>query len=161
MTRRHHQYLGAALAAVVPVLLSCTSSESDTEQAAAEVESASMETMSAMLSGADLVPPVTTEASGMAEMTIDGNEVHVTLELSNIDNVTAIHIHDGAIGENGPVLAPLYGGETTSAGYTGTLVDTTITVTEEVLAAIRAGTAYVNVHTEANPGGEVRGQIGN
>ena len=158
MTRRPHVWLSAALAATVPIVLSCTSSDSETE-ASAEVESVSMEAMSAMLSGADIVPSVTTEASGVAEMTIDGMEVHVTLELSNIDNVTAIHIHGGAAGENGPVLAPLYGGDPTGAGYTGTLVDTTITVTDEVLAAIRAGTAYVNVHTEANPPGEVRGQI--
>lgn len=65
---------------------------------------------------------------------------------------TAAHIHKGKAGTAGAVLVPLCG--PCKSGQSGTAPISTAT-----LKAIRAGAAYVNVHTARNPGGEIRGQI--
>jgi hypothetical protein len=67
-------------------------------------------------------------------------------------NAIAAHIHTGAPGSPGPVVLALCGPCTSPASGTGTL-------TETALQALEAGTAYVNVHTPTNPGGEIRGQL--
>ena len=64
----------------------------------------------------------------------------------------AAHIHTGAVGTPGPVVLALCGPCSTPASGTGT-------VPQAVLDAIQAGTAYVNVHTVTNKGGEIRGQL--
>jgi hypothetical protein len=67
-------------------------------------------------------------------------------------NAIAAHIHTGAVGSPGPVVLALCGPCTSPASGTGAL-------TQAALDAIQAGTAYVNVHTPTNPGGEIRGQL--
>jgi hypothetical protein len=67
-------------------------------------------------------------------------------------NAIAAHIHTGAVGSPGPVVLALCGPCTSPASGTGVL-------TQATLEAIQAGTAYVNVHTPTNPGGEIRGQL--
>lgn len=67
-------------------------------------------------------------------------------------NAIAAHIHTGAPGSPGPVVLALCGPCSSPLSGTGTL-------TEATLAAIEGGTAYVNVHTPTNPGGEIRGQL--
>lgn len=64
----------------------------------------------------------------------------------------AAHIHTGAVGTPGPVVLALCGPCSTPASGTGT-------VPQAVVDAIQAGTAYVNVHTVTNKGGEIRGQL--
>jgi hypothetical protein len=66
---------------------------------------------------------------------------------------TAAHIHIAARGQPGPVSVPLCAPCTSPASGTAT-VDAT------VLAALQAGGAYVNVHTDRNRAGEIRGQVG-
>ena len=66
---------------------------------------------------------------------------------------TAAHIHVAPRGQPGPVSVPLCGPCTSPASGTAT-VDAT------VLAALEAGGAYVNVHTDRNRAGEIRGQVG-
>jgi hypothetical protein len=133
------------------------------------------EFFAATLTGAAEKPnPVTTTASGSAEITIlDTNIVRVETLVSGIDSITQAHIHAGTADEAGPVMVFLFrpAGTTpaTRAGVTGvlTLVDITRGVTafsspftfDSLLTRIRAGTAYVNVHTRRNLGGEIRGQI--
>lgn len=65
----------------------------------------------------------------------------------------AAHIHTASRGEPGPVSVPLCG--PCESGATGTA-----TINQTVLDAIHAGRTYVNVHTRANPAGEIRGQLG-
>jgi len=67
-------------------------------------------------------------------------------------NAIAAHIHTGAVGSPGPVVLALCGPCSSPLSGTGTL-------TQAALDAIQAGTAYVNVHTPTNPGGEIRGQL--
>jgi hypothetical protein len=109
------------------------------------------------MSGAEEVPPVGTAATGIAASTVDRRTGTVTLHLNAIGAVTATgaHIHRAVPGINGPVLIPLVqdlmdvghwfvsGGQFDLAG----------------LADYRAGGLYVNLHTPANMGGEIRGQI--
>lgn len=67
-------------------------------------------------------------------------------------NAIAAHIHTGAVGSPGPVVLALCGPCSGPLSGTGAL-------TQAALDAIQAGTAYVNIHTPTNPGGEIRGQL--
>ncbi len=124
----------------------------------------------AHLSGDEEVDPVDTNAQGQAifQLSKGGDELSFKLIVANIDNVVAAHIHCAPAGQEGPVGVTLFEGEATSES--GTLAEGTITEPDEgnscgwesladVVEAIRSGEAYVNVHTAANPGGEIRGQI--
>jgi hypothetical protein len=129
----------------------------------------------ATLTGAEEVPAVITEASGEAEFELsqDGKSLHFTLEIEDIQNAFMGHIHAGARGENGPVvvwLFPIHGcapGPPMSGelAFEGTLTQADIcpnpkiSTFDELVNALRTGQAYANVHTNVNPGGEIRGQI--
>jgi hypothetical protein len=124
----------------------------------------------ALLSGADEVPAVNTIASGSATILIQGAQIVYQVDVQGIENVLFSHIHIAPEGENGPVRLNLCGTDDTpgcSTTDTGTLVSDSNAVTtgtpaitfDSLVSAIRAGNAYVNVHTTANPGGEIRGQI--
>lgn len=126
--------------------------------------------MTTPLSGDAEVPAVDTQARGVAIIKYDGEDLTYKLNAANIENVTQAHIHVGAAGTNGPPVAFLYGFELIPGRFSGTLSSGTITdddligplageTVEDLLAEIRAGTAYVNVHTMQNPSGEIRGQI--
>ena len=118
-----------------------------------------LEIFTATLSGGNEVPPVTTSATGTATFTLlDGGMLSYEIVLQSVSNVTAAHIHDGGAGVNGPILVGLYAGPVTG-GVSGVLVADTVAVADSVLTRMRNGSAYVNVHTEGNPAGEVRGQI--
>lgn len=125
----------------------------------------------AMLSGAQEVPAVNTMATGEAVFTLspDGMSITYRVTVSNINDVFASHIHMAPAGVNGPVVVPLFAGAKPGP-FTGILAEGTITAAnlsgpllgmplESLLTAIKAGNTYVNVHTTAHPGGEIRGQI--
>ncbi|MFL5460351.1 MAG: CHRD domain-containing protein [Gemmatimonadales bacterium] len=137
----------------------------------------------ATLSGANEVPAVTTPATGTATFTVSGNQITYTINATNLTNAVLGHIHLAAVGVNGPVRLNLCGtgdpqpactsqpGTTgvVATGTNGTTVGTPPITFEDLLAAMRTGGAYVNVHTNTpgctqgqpgcNPGGEIRGQI--
>jgi len=88
----------------------------------------------------------------------------------NIDKVTMAHIHSGKTGENGPVVVWLYNSSTPSGPMDGMLSQGNITSNDlvgplkakqmsDLVKLINGTQAYVNVHTEPNPEGEIRGQI--
>lgn len=128
------------------------------------------------LSGDEEVPPVETDARGAAsfQLSQDGSSLTYTLLATNIEDVTMAHIHLAPVGENGPVVVWLYGmnaqprrvfqsgdslfvhGSISEDDLVGPLADASF---EDLLAAMRAGDTYVNVHTELNPAGEIRGQL--
>ena len=66
---------------------------------------------------------------------------------------TAAHIHEAASGKNGPVIIPLTKNGDTYDVPAGTKL------TDAQVASFKAGNLYVNVHTAANPGGEMRAQL--
>jgi len=126
----------------------------------------------AKLTGKDEVPSVKTKAKGdvMFKLSRDGKELSYKLNVKNIENPTAAHIHHGMKGKSGPPLANLFTGPKKEGKFSGTLSEGTIRASDlsgdlaeksikDLEQIIKAGDAYVNVHTDANPDGEIRGQI--
>ncbi len=137
----------------------------------------------ARLTGYQEVPVVSTAASGrfVADVAADGSSFDYELTYSGLQgNVLQAHIHFGQKSVNGAIVIWLCGttanpgpagtqvcpqsgtitGHVTSANVL-TVATQQITAGElaEVLAAMRAGVAYANVHTTISPGGEIRGQL--
>ncbi len=125
----------------------------------------------AEISGRQVVPPVETMAKGEAAFGIaKDDELTYKLTLMDIENVTAAHIHLGKMGKNGGPVAGLFAGPKKEGKFGGTLSEGTITSKElmgplagksvkDLVKLIRSGDAYVNVHTDKYPDGEIRGQI--
>jgi hypothetical protein len=118
------------------------------------------------LSGAQEVPAVAISATGQgtAVISADGSTVTYLVTYSGLSGtLNAAHFHTGAAGVAGGVILPLVAGPSPMSG-TLTAADFkasgSVTTFAQAVAAIRAGTTYFNLHTAANPGGEIRGQIG-
>src|ERR1019366_8972013 len=119
----------------------------------------------AALSGASEVPPVTTAATGAAQVVIsaDGLSINYQVTYSGLSGaLVAAHINTGATGSTGGAIFPLVAGSSPLVG-TLTAADFTasgsITTYDQAVAAIRAGSTYVSLDTGANPGGELRAQL--
>ena len=129
----------------------------------------------ATLSGSDQVPAVDTSAKGEAtfQLSPSGDSLTYTISVSDIEDASAAHIHIGAMGKNGPPVAMLYPTDASPAKagkFSGVLAKGTITATSfmgsmngktvaDLVTQIEGGNTYVNVHTKAHPGGEIRGQL--
>ncbi len=112
----------------------------------------------AILNGLEQVPPVLSTATGVFRFTYSpGNtKGHYIGSYNGLSGpATAAHIHNAATGVSGPVVAPL------SAGLPNTFVgDLDFTVLPaDFQQKLKDKLLYVNVHTAANPGGEIRGQL--
>ena len=106
------------------------------------------------LSGDQEVPAVKTSASGGGTITInDDKSVSGSVTTTGVAGTMA-HIHNGAAGKNGPVIIPL-----TKSGDGTWSVAAGAKLTDAQFAAYKAGDLYVNVHSAANKGGEIRGQL--
>ena len=106
-----------------------------------------------MLSGDQEVPPVKTQASGEATLTVaDDGSVSGKITTKGIAGTMA-HIHMAAAGANGPVIVKLSKDGDTYSVPAGTKLDA------DQLKALRAGGLYVNVHSAENKGGELRAQL--
>jgi hypothetical protein len=120
-------------------------------------------------------PPVVTNATGVATFKLnkDGESIDYKIMTGRMENVLMAHIHLAPAGVNGPVVVWLYPdgpppqliertqgvlaeGTITEDDLVGLLAGASL---EDLLAAMRAGNTYVNVHTSQYPAGEIRGQI--
>jgi hypothetical protein len=128
------------------------------------------DTFTASLTGAAERPtPSTSPATGAATFTssTSGSTTTITYQVVVTGNltgpVTAAHIHGpaDATGTANPIVTLTVSG----TGTTGTVVSGSFTTTgtsttmEQLIALMKAGQTYVNLHTTANPNGEIRGQI--
>ncbi len=124
----------------------------------------------AQLSGDQQVPPIQTSASGMAWFKPMQDNVWFKINVTDIQGVTMAHIHSGKQGENGPPVVPLYKSDTPSQQMSGILAKGNITADtfqgpmagkqlSDLITAMQNGETYVNIHTQQNPNGEIRGQI--
>ncbi len=133
--------------------------------AAALTSPALSQPLSFPLTGDQEVPPVTTDRSGSCEASLNGS--HTAYDISCMHDVTDVadsagaHIHNGAPGENGPIV--FFFDATTS--FSATVDSSSLSAQsdpisfEEFLDLLHGGNLYVNIHSPANPGGEIRGQI--
>ena len=113
------------------------------------------------LSGAAQRPtPVTSTATGSGTATLVGDQLTFSISYSGLSGAaTAAHIHGTATTEQAAgVLIDLEPNNGGAFGVSGTLSGT-ITLTSAQVSNVRDGLTYVNIHTAANPGGEIRGQI--
>jgi hypothetical protein len=130
----------------------------------------------AQLGGGEQVPAVETAASGHAIFWLnpEGTELHYKLSVSGIHDVTMAHLHLGSFGKNGPPVVWLYPsapppkpidgwtngllseGMITAGDLVGPMAGKTLA---DLVMAIRAQDIYVNVHTQMNADGEIRGQM--
>jgi CHRD domain len=127
------------------------------------------------LTGAEVVPPVQTSGSGTFTLLVEALpsgsfNISFELDVKDIVDVTAAHIHLGAMGAEGPVIVPLFIGPAKTGSFSGVLAQGSLAekdlvgplagkTFQELSGAVLAGQAYVNVHTKAYPNGEIRGQI--
>jgi hypothetical protein len=136
----------------------------------------------ARLEGFQETPAISTTGHGSFSAKLSPDQQSIDFELSYADlagtanggSVLAAHIHLGQRGVAGGVSVPLCGGAkpacpTPSGSVTGTLTASDVTgpaaqgisagQLDKLVAAIRAGVTYANVHTTQFPGGEIRGQL--
>jgi hypothetical protein len=106
------------------------------------------------LTGQHEVPPVTTKATGKSTIAVASDKsVSGTVTVTDM-TATAAHIHRGAASVSGPVIIPLK--KTSDKTF---IVPDNTKLTDEQFAALKNGELYVNVHSAAHPGGEVRVQL--
>jgi len=116
---------------------------------------------STVLTGALQNPPVTTSATGVGGVIVDPTTKAITggITFSGLTPTLGnYHIHQAPIGDptnNGPVIIGL----TLAADNVTATVPAGTVLTDPQYAALLAGELYFNVHTVANPVGEIRGQI--
>jgi len=106
------------------------------------------------LAGDQEVPAVKTAAAGSGTIMIaDDMSVSGSVATTGVAGTMA-HIHMAGAGKNGPVIVPLE-----KNGDNGWKVPAGAKLTDDQMKAFKAGDLYVNVHSAANPGGEIRGQL--
>ncbi|MFN8059488.1 MAG: CHRD domain-containing protein [Vicinamibacterales bacterium] len=129
--------------------------------------------LTAQLEGGQEVPGIASGSVGNAVVTIDRAAGTISYEV-NIYNlptgIVASHIHAGSPGVAGPVIlnftVPAVG-QSNDFKISGSLTAGDVVARpaqgigsfEDAIVAIASGGTYVNVHTQANPGGEIRGQL--
>ncbi|RAI84671.1 CHRD domain-containing protein [Algoriphagus yeomjeoni] len=126
---------------------------------------------SANLAGANEVPSVDSEGTGVAKFNFsnDGSAASFHVNVDGISDVRFAHIHFAKAGVNGgvvftlrmdKVVGPVSGiyarGDILPTNFSGKLEGGDLLILQE---AFRTGNAYVNVHTDIHPGGELRGQV--
>lgn len=112
------------------------------------------------VNGSQVVPTaVTNGGTATAYLTVNESTraLNVTMNLHNIDDATAAHIHDEAPGANGGFLQDP--ATATFSESDGVWSITGVTLDDASLTKLLAGATYVNVHTTSNGAGEARGQI--
>lgn len=112
-------------------------------------------TFQSQLTGASEVPPATTRGVGTVTAQVFPSTRAMTYRAEYKDltgPATAAHFHGPAApGANAPIVVPARSPATPITGG--------VTLTDAQLADLKAGRWYFNVHTAANPGGEIRGQM--
>ena len=106
------------------------------------------------LTGDSEVPPVTTSATGSATITVgEDKSISGSVTTKGVEGIAA-HVHQAAAGKNGPPIVALEKGADGSWN-----VPKGSKLTDEQYKAYKAGELYVNVHSAANKGGEIRAQL--
>jgi len=122
-------------------------------------------TLAAQLTGDQEAPnPVQTNATGSAIVQLNNTQDQITVlvRTTGLQNVTAAHIHVGAVGQAGSIIFPLNPAATSQTLTVANLQAQPaqgINTFDDAINALLSGNAYINFHTQAHPAGEIRGQI--
>jgi hypothetical protein len=139
--KRLFGWLGIGLSAAAIALAGCASMSAT-------------KNVNVSLSGAEQVPPVSTAARGTGSFTVnEDHSVSGSVSISGLSPLAA-HIHVGARGKNGPVAVGL-----TKSNDAVWVVPAGAKFNDDQYRAFLAGETYVNFHTAANKGGEIRAQL--
>lgn len=120
------------------------------------------------LTQASEVPtPKPTSASGIATVLVYQSRIDFQLSAINITGITMAHIHSGAVGVAGPVIVTLFLPGSATGNVSGVFAVGSLDASnlpsgvtlDQLKALLISGNAYINVHTVANPTGEIRGQL--
>jgi CHRD domain len=125
----------------------------------------------AILNGQNEVPSHSdVSATGIAGLIVNSakSKIWYQIEAEGLERVTQAHIHSGEAGKNGPIVATLFTGNKDTVN--GALVQGSITSDKlqgplkgepisDLVTLFDKSSAYVNIHTETFPDGEIRGQI--
>jgi hypothetical protein len=107
-----------------------------------------------VLTGAEEVPPVATKASGSGTIVIAADKTVTGSVTTSGVAATAAHIHMAPAGKTGPVIVPME--KTADNVWT---IKPGSKLTDAQYESFKAGHLYVNVHSAAHKGGEIRGQL--
>lgn len=158
-------------------MINATASDSEEEQQTGseeeeEEEQEEEQEYIATLTGAGEIPPIISNATGVAnfELNDDADTISYSIEVEDIEGATMAHIHQGSVNENGDAVVLLFNGTEPTDLEEGTLEEGDFTSEDfvgplqgqnmsDLVNLIQNGQAYVNIHTESNPPGEIRGTI--
>lgn len=118
---------------------------------------AAMTTMKADLKASNEVPANDSKGTGSVTVTYDSASKKISWKgtYSGLTGpATMAHFHSGEAGKNGGVAVPIFAGATAKSPFAGSA-----TLTDKQAADLMAGKLYVNIHTAAHKGGEIRGQV--
>jgi hypothetical protein len=165
MSQKHIFSITAMLAAIISIGSMTLNSIQAQEQGG--------EGFTADLSGQDEVPPTESNATGTAEILFnnDSSQASYFVNTTGFEEITGAHIHNGSEGVNGDIVVPLsqeksaenqdnpaiwFSGEINNNDLQGPLEGKEIS---DLASLINNGSAYVNIHTQDNPDGAIRGQL--
>jgi hypothetical protein len=121
---------------------------------------------SATLLAANELPPTAATGSGIATFFDRGTHIEWAIEVTNLTGITDSHIHLGSATQNGGIIINLFTPRVATGTVTGLLGTGTITAASNATVSLDSlrvlfnnANSYVNIHTTANPGGAVRGQV--
>ena len=134
------------------------------------VPSEDQQKFSALLSGDQEVPPIQTNASGVAWFKPNQDSIEFKLNVTDLQGTIMAHIHNEKQGEIGPPVVALYNSDSPTILMNGKLASGNITPNmlegpmagkqiANLTTAMKNAETYVNVHTQQYPNGEIRGQI--
>jgi hypothetical protein len=110
------------------------------------------------MTGMQAVPPVVSDGSAMAAVTLNDATagIFVNINTSGLDDAAAAHLHSGLAGTTGPIEVEL---QQDASDFERWVTAADVALDESQMASLASGGLYLNLHTPANPGGEVRGQL--
>ncbi|MCS7074454.1 MAG: CHRD domain-containing protein, partial [Bacteroidia bacterium] len=108
------------------------------------------------INGANHTPPVSTSADGLGIFSLSANNKYLRVYVSTAGlsgTITAAHLHSAPAGSNGGVQVDL------TDLISGNQIIGTKSLTPAQISLLQNDSLYINIHTAANPGGEIRGQL--
>ena len=122
------------------------------------------------LTGMEEVPPVNTNGTGIALFYLVDNNINFKVNVTMLKNIQSVQIYRGEFGQNGEIIISLLNSSSPIDVDNGTLVKGQLTAKDlvgslkgktinELIQLFNNTKAYLNIHTEQYPNGEIRGQI--